>query len=509
MTGPTVPINPGVSILGVLKHLNYKEWFAIAEFVDNAVQSFRANRKALALAGSNTLTVRVLINDDTIRIEDDAAGIPLSEFPRAFRPARAPSDASGLSEFGMGMKSAACWFAPQWSVRTKALGEQVERTVELDVAAIVDRSLNELSATERPARPDAHYTVVELRNVERIPRTKTLGKIKEHLTDIYRQFLREGWFRLEVKDVALAYEEPRVLQQPPAWNEAAEAIAWRKEIDFDFGDGKAAKGFAALFAKANTKRGGFALFRRGRLIQGSADEGFAPQVIFGSANSFRRQRLFGELDLTGFDVSHTKDGFQWDEEEQEAFLGLLKERLAEDPVPLLKQADQFRARKSKGELENVVRKAAEEATRDARRGFDAASKGDEGPEDEGAVDDEEVETGRPPRTLADEVFRTTIAGQGWEVRVQPTMDDSELEWLRVISSDLEDGTRKVVIRVSAHHPFNVRFVDDDERTWQAMLRTAAAMAIAKELADTSDQKNKFGASATLRNLNKAMREMGA
>ncbi len=165
MTGQKVPINPGVSVLGVLKHLNYKEWFAIAEFVDNAVQSFRANREALSTVGSNTLTVRVLIGDEgVIRIEDDAAGIPLSEFPRAFRPAQAPADASGLSEFGMGMKSAACWFAPRWSVRTKALGEDVERTVDFDVGTIINMSLDELDAQERPAQRLAHYTVVELQS---------------------------------------------------------------------------------------------------------------------------------------------------------------------------------------------------------------------------------------------------------------------------------------------------------------------------------------------------------
>ena len=91
MTLRKVPINPGVSVLGVLKHLNYKEWFAIAEFVDNSVQSFRANRNALATAGSKYLRVQILISEDgIIRIEDNAAGIPLSEFPRAFRPAHAP-----------------------------------------------------------------------------------------------------------------------------------------------------------------------------------------------------------------------------------------------------------------------------------------------------------------------------------------------------------------------------------------------------------------------------------
>lgn len=503
MSGPKVPINPGVSVLGVLKHLNYKEWFAIAEFVDNAVQSFRANREALAAVGSNVLTVRVTIEDEgVIRVEDDAAGIPLAEFPRAFRPAQAPADASGLSEFGMGMKSAACWFAPRWSVRTKALGEDVERVVDFDVAAIVGSSLDELVAEERPARRDAHYTVVELRDVARVPRTKTLGKVREHLADIYRQFLREGWLRLEVKGEPLSYDEPGVLVQPPEWDKDAAPIVWRKEIDFDFGEGKSAKGFAALFATARTRRAGFALFRRGRLIQGSADEGFKPSAIFGSANSFRRQRLFGELDLEGFDVSHTKDGFQWDEEEQEAFLDLLKERLAEEPVPLLRQADQFRARKSKEDLEDVARRAAAETARDAAKGLTAASQHlDVEPSDQPEED------GAPVRALADEVFVARIDGQAWEVHVQPTMDDAERDWLRVLDTQLQDGTRKVVIRVSAHHPFNVRFVDDDERAWQAMLRTAAAVAIGQVLAKVGSKEAAIGASATVRGVNKALRGM--
>ena len=35
----SVNIRPGVNVLSVLPHLNYKAWFALAEFVDNAIQS--------------------------------------------------------------------------------------------------------------------------------------------------------------------------------------------------------------------------------------------------------------------------------------------------------------------------------------------------------------------------------------------------------------------------------------------------------------------------------------
>ena len=51
--------------------------------------------------------------------------------------------------------------------------------------------------------------------------------------------------------------------------------------------------------------------RRGRLIEGSHEEGYRPEAVFGRSNSYRYQRLFGELELQGFEVSHTKDGFRW------------------------------------------------------------------------------------------------------------------------------------------------------------------------------------------------------
>src|SRR5437762_13666811 len=102
------------------------------------------------------------------------------------------------------------------------------------------------------------------------------------------------------------------------------ARLWRKEVDFDFGAGMRATGFAALREQASVASAGFSLFRRNRLIQGSGDEGYRPPAIFGQSNSYAYQRLFGELHLEGFEVSHTKDGFKWQENE-EVFLEFLAE----------------------------------------------------------------------------------------------------------------------------------------------------------------------------------------
>src|SRR5436190_20576333 len=142
-----VNIRPGVSVLTVLAHLNYRPWFALAEFVDNSIQSFLMNRDRLQEAHQRQLSVKIDINTGdagSITVRDNAAGIAASDFPRAFRPAELPTDRSGLAEFGMGMKSAACWFAPRWSVRTAAFGEGVERLANFDIDQIVRDSIDEL-----------------------------------------------------------------------------------------------------------------------------------------------------------------------------------------------------------------------------------------------------------------------------------------------------------------------------------------------------------------------------
>ena len=156
LSNETIDIRPAVSILSVLRHLNYKPWYAMAEFVDNSIQSYLDNRDSLESLEGPSYRLKVDISLDSfdngrISIRDNAAGIHESEYERAFRPAAVPPNSSGLSEFGMGMKSAACWFANRWSVRTSALGESFERAVSFDVDRIVYDNLEELLVNISPA----------------------------------------------------------------------------------------------------------------------------------------------------------------------------------------------------------------------------------------------------------------------------------------------------------------------------------------------------------------------
>jgi len=234
-----------------------------------------------------------------------------------------------------------------------ALEEDVERTISFDISKIVRDRIEELTIDSKHVREKTHFTEITLQGLHRSLQSRTLGKIKEHLASIYRVFVREGVLKLTFDGDPLVYAEPPILKAPYFKKPHDGSVLWRKEIDFDFGKGQRAWGFAALRATASTTLAGFALFRRNRLIQGSADEGYRPEAVFGHTNSYRYQRLFGELHLEGFEISHTKDGFRW-EEHEDVFLSLLKEYLDESPLPLLAQAEGYRVRPKRSKIKQAA-----------------------------------------------------------------------------------------------------------------------------------------------------------
>jgi len=505
-----VGVRPGVSILSILRHLNYMPWFALAEFVDNSLQSFLEYREALEEVEGEGFRLKVSIevdstDDGRIIIRDNAAGIHKKDYARAFRPAAIPPDRSGLSEFGMGMKSAACWFAPRWMVRTSALGEPVERTVWFDVERIVNDSIEELEVQVRPISVDAHFTEIVLLEPFRLPRGSTVRKIKEHLTDIYRIYTRSGELELWYDGELLEYKRPKVLVAPYFKTPDGKPVRWRKEIDFDFGGGLRVHGFAALRETGNTRRAGFALFRRNRLIQGSGDNGYKPYLIFGTSNSYRHQRLFGELHLEGFEVSHTKDGFKWDENE-EPFLELLREKLDEEPLPLLRQAEHYRAsRHQTKEIQSGAEEAAGRTAETIERDVPAVMESLDG----------YPSTQSPPEDLptadlaARRIVNVRFRGEHWQIILELTNDPAIGDWL-TISNRVEAPTnaneapaRRLGVRLSLAHPFMMQFGGIRAAEIEPLLRVAAGLALAEEAAYAAGIKY---ASTIRRYLNELLRE---
>jgi hypothetical protein len=134
-------------------------------------------------------------------------------------------------------------------------------------------------------------------------------------------------------------------------------VEWKKSIDFKLTNGVAVSGFAAVRETGSTKEAGFSIFRRNRVVLGSHDDKFRPAEVFGQANSFEYQRIFGELHLDGVEVSHTKDNINLGEYEEE-FLEKLKDAVNSEPKQLLRQARNYKAKI----LDDKAIKAIKEAT---------------------------------------------------------------------------------------------------------------------------------------------------
>ena len=486
----SIDIRPEVSVLGVFRHLNYRPWFAAAEFVDNAIQSFQDHQRELASVAGNSGKLLVNIKIDTsdegfIQVSDNAAGIYRNEWARALRPADPPPDTSGLAEFGMGMKTASAWFGRQLTVRSKALGEPFRREITLDFDEIVERRLETVRPETFPAPRQEHGTTVIVSGLHRPPYGNTIRKIREHLASIYRIFLRDGSLQLMFQHGAnpaqrLTVEEVEILEGPRFDDPEGEHRHWSKPIDFDFGGGLRAHGFMAIRAVGSTSNAGLALFRRKRLIEGSGDETYRPRAIFGASTTYEYQRLFGELTLEGFDIAHTKDGFRWDEHE-EPFVDLLRDYVDAEPLPLIRQARRFRAGAVRSTDSNLREEAQSAATGTATvlgREFGRSTVDTLTPTESTLPDDLS-----PGAELFPATIELLYRSRRWRVTVEISNDLSHIrDWFEVaehVEADQGDPCDVIRLRLSLRHPFSERYVGVDYENLELLTRFAAGLAIAE------------------------------
>lgn len=487
-----VSIVPGVSILGVLSNLNYEPWFALAEYVDNAIQSAHVDADLIrAVEPDFRLKVGISYEREDggrIVVLDNAGGIARSEFPRAFRAAEAPPDASGLSEFGMGMKSASIWFARNWRVVTTSVGDPHAYTVEFDMNRVLQDRLESLEVASRAVNSSDHYTRIELWNLNQFLPGRTLGKVRDHLREIYRSFLRDGSLELTVAGDPMHFREPVVLKaQDFRAGErngiSADVQTWRKEISISIDDGVLVSGWAAIRAEGRTTGNGLSLFRRGRLIVGTSDAPYRPFSIYGQGNSYRSQRLFGELSVDGLPVSHTKDGFQWHGLE-ESFERKLRALLDEEPLPLLKQAEGYRARKASPTEQKRVETATNNTAEVSERALPAALDvifADDDPEPQAQATEQESPT--PAAHEFTRAFDFVFDDRWWCMQITAAERPDEPRWLIRDDVDVAPGSGdvKVNLTLNTGHEFIRQFALGSTDALEAVFRLAVALVVSERL----------------------------
>ncbi len=339
----------------------------LAEFIDNALQSYKDNYARLKeLDSTYKLKVEIDIEWDdserkrakSISIKDNAAGIEKSKYVTAFKPGNTPENNTGLNEFGMGLKTAACWFGNSWTAKTKALGETVERTIHFSLNDVTIQDLKTLPVEEVATDINAHYTTIKITDLTKnAPAYRSLVNIKSELASIYRMSLRNREMEIYVCGESLSFIEPEILVAPFVRTPDAEPILWKKEIAVELMGGKyRAKGFIGILRTMNKTQNRIVLMRRGRVIVGADTEGqYYSRHISGQSGSPRDKRIFGELELEGFQVTFNKNDVQ-DKDNLEALMEAVNGVIHTKEFDLTTQAQEYREDERTKQIKRIVKK---------------------------------------------------------------------------------------------------------------------------------------------------------
>lgn len=324
-------IRPTSGVYATYKRLSYQPWTAIAEFVDNSTQSFYDHKDEL-MAQKYAKGLRITIdyiedkdNGDRLEIYDDAYGMEWYDFQRAVVLDRPPQKTTGRNEFGMGLKTAACWFGSVWSVESTQLGSKNKYYTEINIDDLGKYKTEEIDVREEVVSTKEHYTKIVIKNLnKRIVGPRTVGKVKELLSSIYREDIRSGIVKIYYNGTLLQFKEAPVFVE----NLNGKSKEWKKEVSFIVkheGKDLNVSGFIAIRIPGSVKDAGFTLIRRGRVIVGGSENNYRPVELFGDANSYAWQRLYGELHMDGWPVTQAKDSFDWHNSGlEEAFIEALQ-----------------------------------------------------------------------------------------------------------------------------------------------------------------------------------------
>ena len=276
-----------------------------------------------------------------------------TELENAVVIGKAPMNTSGRSKYGLGLKTAACWFGDIWTVTTSKLNDNKEHSIEINVPEIAKHKMD-LKHQTCEVCPEEHYTTIKIRKLHRKFHGKTVQKIKNYLRSMYRIDIKGYGLTLFWQDDLLTWNEKEEIFDRLIKNKEGELT--RRNFSFKIGE-KSIKGWAGVFEKGSRADAGFSIIQSERVIIGWPSS-YRPTMLFGTQeggrNDLINQRLVGELCLDGFDVSHTKDAILFVDDEEEE----LDNRLFEECSDLRKTALSYRKYKADERLAFEVKSDA-------------------------------------------------------------------------------------------------------------------------------------------------------
>ena len=472
---PAVDISPGVGVYGMFPSFNYKPWLALGEFLDNSISSYQQHRKAIESIHGASFKLRILIDYDpdrgTLEIRDNAAGIDKQRFAGAFALAKPPDDLRFISRYGVGMKAAACWFARDWSLRSTAIGEDVERSLNWSTKAITEGETEVLQPEVRSVPKSDHYTVLTLRNLIHPPSgPKTVAKIKSYLPNIYREFIRDDQIEILWNGQLLEVERLPTLSAPPQWDMSQPERVWEEHVQLSMNDGRTIKGRVFLLQKMRRSYTALNLFWHNRLILGNVGENHRPVELFGAGNSFETGRLCVELFMDEYDPTVDKMGFKF--QDNEATLEEIIEELKKVASQILRQAREYREPKvDTGDLPPNVGPIIMVPGGQVVIEPVPPTVADPYPTPDPIVPSGAIE----PREVTKVPLE--IDGVSWEIVVRLGVGPGENIFVKIeeTRSKIDGEPQRLFVTLGMEHPFVVNYWSDDKELQKLMIIMASAI----------------------------------
>ncbi len=331
----------------LLRKLEYTVQSAIYEYVDNSLQSITNTLPAFKKHNVKPefyITIIYKREDRELHIVDNAGGMDEKDIRRAFTIGRAPTDKSGLSEFGLGMKGASQWLATNWSVETKPFMDSRKFIIDVDDRKMDPKS-NDLAAEISENEPkEDHYTKIKLFGLlEKISITQ-LNNMLEMVGATYSRYIEANFVRVTLvdqdkgtkKDAIPYFSEGKDKILPYEYKVGGVVKPLEKEFTLEIDNGlgesdsiKKVKVRAVVFIPGSAKKAGIHYFRRQRIIQGGRQNGLKPKEIFSSPNSFQSQRLWISADFDNWEVASSKRQIRFLGNSYERFISALRKKLVE------------------------------------------------------------------------------------------------------------------------------------------------------------------------------------
>lgn len=388
-----VDIRPDVAALRIFRSMSFTPWYALGEFVDNSITSSIKNLNQLKKINGSDYELQIDIKFDkeneTLIIDDNAAGISKSEIERALKTGIPPEDTSkGLSKHGVGMKAAALWWGRRLTIETYPIAEKTGWQAVIDISEIGDlENLIEVKPIPDRGFPGTKIKVEFL--WQKMPQSKTVTAIKAYLPSIYRAYLNPELNNngfgcvINYDGKPLSFQPPALLEEP-FWKgkdgpENNIPIRWeKKNIDIALSTGSHITGWVGILQTMKRDHSGFFLHYRGKGISGVvpiadsdigdleeakdaiAKSAYKPRKIFGQQGHYKDQSFIGEFDITAFGKTITTDSALWSPQEEAEFVDKLYEIMSDPAMNFIKMAENYR-RNKKDKFDEIADTKSDEA----------------------------------------------------------------------------------------------------------------------------------------------------